>query len=172
MTRKDSLTRLMARLIARRDALRKMLSGDLDALLEVSLADGVGDDADAAIECENHEIFSQLVEIESNELAQIERALERIADGGFDRCEFCGGRICAARMEAVPYATTCIQCQRAHERAESFGVLDRDSKQWAKVRDTAIDEDDDDTMARTRYSDLELDSRQPRHMFSRSVLVA
>jgi DnaK suppressor protein len=172
MTRKDALMRLTARLLARRAALRKTLSGDIDAFHEVSHAYGVGDDVDAAIDSENDEIFSQLVEFETRELAQIEHALERIADGKCGRCEYCGGRIPAARMAALPYTTSCIDCQRAYERAGLFGALDQNSKSWAKVRDPSIDDDVDEFVTHVCLSDLGMAAREPTHRFSARVLVS
>ncbi len=171
MARKDALMRLTARLVARRDSLRKTLNGDLDALLEVSQPSGVGDDVDAAIECENDEIFSQLVEIESNELAQVERALDRLAAGACGRCEFCGGKIPAARLQVLPYATSCIVCQRANEQAVSSELLNRDSKQWARVRDMSVDDAEDEPIAHTSLGELAMESREPRFQFSRSIQV-
>lgn len=171
MNRKDALVRLTARLLARRDALRKTLSGDLDTIREASQAQGVGDDVDAAIDSANDEIYSQLVEFESKELAQIERALERIAAGKFGRCEHCGGKIPAARLEVLPYTTTCIECQRANERAGTSRVRSRDSKQWANVRDTSLEEDLEEALARTELSFGGFDIREPTERFSRSVLV-
>ena len=41
----------------------------------------VGDNVDAAVDTANDEISSQLVEIESRELGQIEHALQRIVEG-------------------------------------------------------------------------------------------
>ena len=75
MARKDALLRLTSRLIARRDALRKALNGDLDSFRKFSELNAVGDNVDAAVDCANDEICSQLVEIESRELGQIEHAL-------------------------------------------------------------------------------------------------
>ncbi len=72
MARKDALLRLTGRLIARRDALRKALSGDLDSFRKFSDLNAVGDNVDAAVDSANDEICSQLVEIESRELGQIE----------------------------------------------------------------------------------------------------
>ena len=78
MARKDALLRLHARLVARRDALRKALNGDLDSFREFAATNVVGDNVDAAVDTANDEICSQLVEIESRELGQIEHALQRI----------------------------------------------------------------------------------------------
>lgn len=46
----------------------------------------------------------------------IEHALTRAAQGQFGRCEICGGRIEPDRLTALPWATTCIRCQRREEK--------------------------------------------------------
>src|ERR1700730_13497751 len=114
MARKEALLRLHSRLVARRDALRKALNGDLDSLRELASLT-VGDQVDAAVDTANDEINSQLAEIESRELEQIERALQRIVKGVYGRCEFCGGKINEARLNALPYTKSCIDCQSENE---------------------------------------------------------
>lgn len=42
---------------------------------------------------------------------QITAALNRIDDGSYGRCIRCGNPIAAARLEALPYAAACIDCQ-------------------------------------------------------------
>jgi DnaK suppressor protein len=48
---------------------------------------------------------------------QITAALDRLSDGTFDRCIRCGGAIAPARLEVLPHAQTCIDCQNRVERA-------------------------------------------------------
>ena len=48
---------------------------------------------------------------------QIMAALDRLAAGSYGRCIRCGGAILAARLEALPYADTCIDCQNNVENA-------------------------------------------------------
>jgi RNA polymerase-binding protein DksA len=43
-------------------------------------------------------------------LAQIAAAIERIDDGTYGTCVRCGKPIAVARLEARPYAPTCIAC--------------------------------------------------------------
>ena len=43
-------------------------------------------------------------------------ALERIESGTFGSCAGCGKQIAEERLEAIPYATRCIDCQRLAER--------------------------------------------------------
>ena len=43
-------------------------------------------------------------------LAEIAAALERLDDGTYGTCVRCGKPIAVARLEARPYAPTCISC--------------------------------------------------------------
>lgn len=154
MARKDALLRLTSRLVSRRDALRKAINGDLDSFREFSAVRGGGDTVDAAVDSANDEISSQLVEIESRELSQIEHALQRIASGVYGRCEFCGGKISEARLNALPYTNSCIDCQRENERLGQ-NRLDGESARWAKVFEKPMDDAEGD--AQINLSDFEMD---------------
>ncbi len=44
------------------------------------------------------------------QLAEIDAALARLADGGYGICTRCGGAIAAGRLAARPAAATCIRC--------------------------------------------------------------
>ena len=120
MARKDSLVNLRAILVRRRDALRSALAGDLSLLKDLR-SESPGDVIDAAYDSTQDEISSQLAEVESRELANIENALERKRSGKYGSCEVCGGKIPMARLNALPYATMCIECQRDLERTGSAG---------------------------------------------------
>ena len=120
--------------------MRKTLSGDLDILTEVSASNPIGDEIDAAIHSANDEICSRLIERESQELDQIEHALERISAEVYGRCEYCGGPISAARLDALPYTDSCINCQRENERQGHSRAPDPDSKKWARLRDDSTEE--------------------------------
>ena len=114
MSRKESLTKLRDVLLIRREALRKALDGDLSMLQALS-QDG-GDVIDAAMDTAQDEISSQLVEVESRELSQIEDALNRLRDGRYGECDHCDKPIPLARLQAVPYAISCIECARKQEK--------------------------------------------------------
>lgn len=116
MARKDALANMRAILVKRRDALRSALAGDLTQLRNMH-DQSPGDVIDAAYDTAQDEVNSQLAEVESRELASIENALERMKDGTYGQCEVCGGRIPMARLDALPYATVCIGCQRDLERS-------------------------------------------------------
>jgi len=160
MARKDALLRLHGRLVARRDALRKALTGDLESYREFTAQNVVGDNVDAAVDTANDEISSQLVEIESRELGQIEHALERIVEGVYGRCEFCNGKIAEARLNALPYTNSCIDCQRENERSgQTYGAV-ADDIRWAKIYDKTGDDSDGDS--NIKLSDFEMDMSESR----------
>ncbi len=135
MARKDAILSMRQILIKRRDALRTALAGDLSLLKELR-AQTAGDVVDAALDSAQDEISSQLAEVESRELASIENALERMRQGHFGVCESCGGTIPMARLNALPYATLCIECQREAERHGSSGSGDAD---WGRLLDNGGD---------------------------------
>jgi DnaK suppressor protein len=116
MARHEALSNLRAILVRRRDALRSALAGDLSLLKELR-SESPGDVVDAAYDSTQDEISSQLAEVESRELANIENALERMKVGKYGLCEVCNGKIPMARLNALPYATMCIECQRELERS-------------------------------------------------------
>ena len=120
MARKDALLNLRSILVRRRDALRSALAGDLTLLKELR-SESPGDLVDAAYDSAQDELSSQLAEVESRELANIENALERMKAGSYGLCEVCSGKIPLARLNALPYATMCIDCQRDLERSGSSG---------------------------------------------------
>ena len=73
--------------------------------------------ADSATATLNREIDSSLEESSGHLLLGIDEALGRIDNGTFGMCSRCGKQIAEERLEAIPYATRCIDCQRLAERA-------------------------------------------------------
>jgi DnaK suppressor protein len=147
MARKDAIHELRQILIKRRDALRKALAGDLSLLKELRQQTS-GDMVDAALDSAQDEISSQLAEVESRELAHIEVALERIREGHYGVCEVCECQIPLARLQALPYAMLCINCQR---EAEKSGAGAGANSNWTRVLD--VDAGDNDGA----LNDIELD---------------
>ena len=145
MARKDAILKLRQVLVKRRDALRQALAGDLSLLKELREQSG-GDLVDIALDSAQDEISSQLAEVESRELANIENALEQIREGTYGCCEGCKTNIPLARLQALPYATLCIECQR---EAEKTGITPGQDADWGRLIDTAPAED-------TVINDLEI----------------
>lgn len=112
MTRKESIKELKEVLFKRRDALKSALAGDLSQLRELQAS---GDIVDLALDTSSDEITSQLAEVEARELANINIAMSKMKSGDYGDCEGCNKAIPLARMQALPYATLCIKCQREVE---------------------------------------------------------
>lgn len=147
MSRKDAILHLRQILLKRRDALRKALAGDLSLLRELR-AEASGDMVDAASDSVQDEISSQLAEVESRELSRIEYALEKMREGHYGICEGCGTNIPMARLNALPYATYCIKCQREAERQ---GATQSTEVDWSRLLDSSTSEID------VSINDIELD---------------
>ena len=149
MARSDALLRLHKTLFARRIELRKRLGMELN---DLKGSQPTGDTADAAFDASGEEIASQLAELEAKELAQVERALRRLKQGTYGKCEACSTKIPVARLNALPYSTLCIDCQREME-SEGGWASGRGETDWGSLSDHDHSMDDRDI----NISDLEID---------------
>ena len=63
-----------------------------------------------ATESEDDEVLESVGNLALKEIAQIKHALHQIDEGTYGKCTRCGEKIPQARLEAIPYATTCTGC--------------------------------------------------------------
>ncbi|WP_292860255.1 TraR/DksA C4-type zinc finger protein [Microbacterium sp.] len=104
------------------DALRAR-AADLDALLSRLDADAAAVRADRADQTADDEhdpegstLSGEWQRIEAlrraaaSERSEVDAALARIAAGTYGVCVVCGAGIPAGRLEARPFATTCVAC--------------------------------------------------------------
>lgn len=153
MARQDALLRLHSTLATRRDEILKKLKDDSVGISNFH-DDPTGDAADAAFESGSEEMASQLAELDSRELNQIERAIRRLKQGTYGVCESCSQKIPLGRLNALPYSTMCIECQREMEEYPDWHPNRSDSN-WEKVYDAPRSTDD---QREVRLSDLDLGS--------------
>jgi RNA polymerase-binding protein DksA len=73
----------------------------------------LGDIATATFD---REMASTLEENSTHVLTEIDAALGRIEEGTYGVCKRCGNSIGEERLEALPWATLCIDCKRKQER--------------------------------------------------------
>jgi len=151
MARQDALLRLHKTLLARRGELRKRLGMQLEDLAHVKHSSASGDAADAAFDASGEELASTLAELEAKELAQVERALRQLKAGTYGKCEACGAKIPVIRLNALPYSTLCIKCQREME-SEGGWLHGRSAEDWGRISDSSPMEDRE-----VSVSDLEID---------------
>jgi RNA polymerase-binding transcription factor DksA len=78
---------------------------------------GAGDDqADAGAKTFEREHEMSLVYNARDMVEQTERALERITNKSYGKCEECGNFIGKARLQVFPRATLCMVCKQKEER--------------------------------------------------------
>jgi RNA polymerase-binding transcription factor len=111
------LQRLLDGLDARERELRALIAERRDALDDAGLAgDPTGDDADRAFSRDRSAVESDLLELHLRELARIEAARGRAAEGRYGLCEDCDEPILPGRLRANPTALRCAACQARREK--------------------------------------------------------
>jgi DnaK suppressor protein len=76
------------------------------------------------------EIAIRNLDRESGLLREIRSALRRIDEGTFGTCLHCEEEISQRRLQAVPWARLCLQCQEAAGRGD-YGVLETEQVRLA-----------------------------------------
>ncbi|QDV43130.1 RNA polymerase-binding transcription factor [Stieleria neptunia] len=98
-------------------AVRAELQAKLDKLvtrvegIDTDLSEAVNEDwEERATEQEEDEVLAGLGNVTMREINQIKEALHAIEQGSYGICARCGTHIDPARLEILPFATTCIKC--------------------------------------------------------------
>jgi DnaK suppressor protein len=79
----------------------------------------VGDTGDKARADIQEELDFALIEMYSQTMKRIDRALERLDAGVYGCCTDCGADIAASRLEALPFVDRCRSCQERLERNDA-----------------------------------------------------
>lgn len=77
------------------------------------IAQDPGDRAESTYE---KEFIFELSDAERRRLLQIDKALKKIEEDDFGRCESCHKEISKKRLDAIPWTPFCIKCQEKQER--------------------------------------------------------
>ena len=113
---------LQRRLLEERERLQREIT-ELDAELSESLEDSSEESpydqhmAETAAVTLDREIDLTLEENARATIAQIDRALLKIENGTYGRCDKCGKEIGPERLSVAPFASLCIDCKRLEERS-------------------------------------------------------
>jgi RNA polymerase-binding transcription factor len=90
--------------------------GSMEDQVEEEFGTSDNHPADAATVTLDREVDYTLQENSEQVLKEIDDALQRIEAGTFGTCRSCGKPIAPERLEAMPWATQCIDCKRKDER--------------------------------------------------------
>jgi len=74
------------------------------------------DVADVAADDTDRKMLETIGAKDMKRMRLIDSALTRIEQGKYGSCMRCGKKIPKERLEAIPYALMCIECQSADER--------------------------------------------------------
>lgn len=101
--------------------LRETLTGDAKSLESEALKESEQDFsvdhmADHGSDNYDQEFNLSLIENVEETVREINEALERIDEGTYGVCEGCEKAILKTRLQAIPYARYCVDCQRKQEK--------------------------------------------------------
>lgn len=79
--------------------------------IDDDLSEPADDDwAENAVESQDDEVLEGLGGMTVGDIHKIKAALSKIDAGTYGSCDRCHKKIPTKRLEALPYATTCIKC--------------------------------------------------------------
>ena len=106
-------------LIAERDGLFAKLNGNDLSVDDTETPDPV----DLAVRNYSKNVMLAVSENESRQLQMVDEALQRIEDDEYGLCQNCGNQIQSKRLQAIPWARYCLNCQELLEK----GLIDSDN---------------------------------------------
>lgn len=109
---KTTLKAIRKRLDEEREFLITKLNGN-----DLSIDDSeTPDPVDLAVRNYSKNVLLAVSENESRQLALIDEALRRMDDDEFGKCQNCEKDITPKRLEAIPWARYCLDCQELVEQ--------------------------------------------------------
>lgn len=102
-------------LLAKQKDLNESISRQESDAREARVSE-VGDTEDNATSDLAEATLFETGSMQSNTIALVENALQRIKDGTYGKCLECDRDIEPARLEAVPWAEYCLRDQEKHDR--------------------------------------------------------
>jgi len=114
-TRRTKHEGLRQRLVEQREEIVGVYNSDLRRGQEAG-DEGSEDIVDRANNAYNRELTFSLSDSERQKLLLIEEALTRLNQGRYGLCTHCGQKIAEGRLQVVPWARYCIDCQELQEK--------------------------------------------------------
>ena len=110
---KKNLEKIRKRLLERRSRLRTEINRFTEVESRNLASSEIGDLQDEASRDVEMETAWMVTEMESRELAEVEDALHRLEKGKFGICDGCGKTIHFRRLNALPFARSCIDSPKS-----------------------------------------------------------
>jgi DnaK suppressor protein len=119
--RKDKLAQFRKRLVEKQRQLSEEV-GRTALYVKDQEDDSIKDLGDQANTAYTREFFFELGNGDRRLLRDVVSALQKIDDGSYGTCERCSEDIADKRLEALPFARYCIDCQRVIEQEERMAA--------------------------------------------------
>jgi len=113
---KKQLERYRKKLVEKRKDIMDEFRKNVNYRMESAADDGTQDIADKATMAYNKEFLFSLTDSERDSLQLIDEALVKIDSKEFGFCSSCQNEIKVTRLDAVPWARYCINCQELQEQ--------------------------------------------------------
>lgn len=118
----DKFEGVRKKLTAMRQDIMKEAKAEVDQILnEEDRYNGVSDDGDFADVASRDVVQASKLARHRSRLKVIEEALRKIDAGTYGICDDCEEEIPAGRLNVMPFALRCVDCQEKHEITISEG---------------------------------------------------
>ncbi len=121
--RREVLQRM---LLGKRQEIMREIEGNLGQSLtedQQRRLESARDVGDQALMDLDRELGISLMEMRNRKRQAIDEALTRLSEGTYGICAECGIEVSEKRLEAVPFAKLCVQCQ---SRQELLGKIEKE----------------------------------------------
>ncbi|HEY5626999.1 MAG TPA: TraR/DksA family transcriptional regulator [Nitrospira sp.] len=121
--REQRRTALQQMLMRKRQEIMKEIEGSLGQSLtedQQRRLESARDVGDQALMDLDRELGISLMEMRNRRRQAIDEALTRVTEGTYGVCAECGVEISERRLEAVPFAKLCVECQSKEELLEKI----------------------------------------------------
>ena len=113
----EQTNELKTALLARRKELHEQMAQNLANLAPpVINAGSVSQDENARLANQTREVDAALTNMDEQELARIDRALDAMDEGSYGLCDECGCHIPFARLQVEPMTQHCVVCKGKLEK--------------------------------------------------------
>jgi len=107
-----------------------------------------GDELEVARSISDQDLHASLIDRTENRLKQIDAALAQLEQNSYGICEVCGNDISVERLQALPFATLCVDDASRMERGRERGSIGEPfSHRWTPPEEMADVADDGPTPA-------------------------
>lgn len=114
--KKDLLEKLKEKMLAKKEELETAISNRNAEVSELNSDSEPGDEIDAASFAVDGYLLNQLGARDAELLNQINSALNRMNQGTYGICLDCGQPISEPRLNYIPWAACCVDCQARQDR--------------------------------------------------------